>query len=89
MASARQARSCRATRYASPSAATAALQKGAFSQVPVKSCFGYHIIKSEDSRDTKKPEFNQVKEQLKTHLQQQQIETMITEMRAKAKIEEK
>jgi peptidyl-prolyl cis-trans isomerase C len=66
-----------------------ALEKGKFSQTPVKSEYGYHIIKLEDSRATQKPAFDQVKEQLKPRLQQQQIETMITEMRAKAKIEEK
>jgi peptidyl-prolyl cis-trans isomerase C len=77
-------------RFVKPfSDAMVALKKGSFSQVPVKSDFGFHIIKLEDSRDAKKPEFNQVKEQLKPRLQQQQIETMITEMRAKAKIEEK
>ncbi len=77
-------------RFVKPfSDAMVALKKGAFSQTPVKSDFGYHIIKLEDSRDAKKPEFNQVKEQLKPRLQQQQIETMIAEMRAKAKIEEK
>jgi peptidyl-prolyl cis-trans isomerase C len=77
-------------RFVKPfSDAMVALKKGSFSQAPVKSDFGYHIIKLEDSRDAKKPEFNQVKEQLKPRLQQQQIETMITEMRAKAKIEEK
>jgi peptidyl-prolyl cis-trans isomerase C len=66
-----------------------ALEKGKYSQTPVKSEHGYHVIKLEDSRDMKKPEFSQVKEQLKPRLQNQQIETMITEMRAKAKIEEK
>ncbi len=66
-----------------------ALEKGKYSQTPVKSEHGYHVIKLEDSREMKKPEFAQVKEQLKPRLQQQQIETMITEMRAKAKIEEK
>ena len=77
-------------RFVKPfSDAMIALKKGAFSQTPVKSDFGYHIIKLEDSREAKKPEFNQVKEQLKPRLQQQQIETMITEMRAKAKVEEK
>ncbi len=77
-------------RFVKPfSDAMVALEKGKFSQTPVKSDFGYHIIKLEDSRESKKPEFAQVKEQLKPRLQQQQIETMITEMRAKAKIEEK
>ncbi|MGB8857496.1 MAG: peptidylprolyl isomerase, partial [Burkholderiales bacterium] len=78
------------SRFVKPfSDAMIALQKGAFSQTPVKTDFGYHIIKLEDSRDAKKPAFDQVKEQLKPRLQQQQIETMISEMRAKAKIEEK
>ncbi|MGB8338511.1 MAG: peptidylprolyl isomerase [Burkholderiales bacterium] len=78
------------SRFVKPfSDAMVVLEKGKYSQTPVKSDFGYHIIKLEDSREAKKPEFNQVKEQLKPRLQQQQIETMITEMRAKAKIEEK
>jgi hypothetical protein len=40
-------------------------------------------------RTAQKPAFDQVKEQMRPRLQQQQVETMFTEMRAKAKIEEK
>jgi peptidyl-prolyl cis-trans isomerase C len=77
-------------RFVKPfSDAMAALEKGKFSQEPVKSDFGYHIIKLEDSRATQKPGFDQVKEQMRPRMQQQQVETLITELRAKAKIEEK
>ncbi len=78
------------SRFVKPfSDAMIALEKGKFTQVPVKSDFGYHIIKLEDSRETKKPDFNQVKEQLRQPAQRQQVEAMIAEMRAKSKIEEK
>jgi peptidyl-prolyl cis-trans isomerase C len=77
-------------RFVKPfSDAMAALEKGKYTQEPVKSDFGFHIIKLDDVRTTQKPAFDQVKEQMRPRLQQQQVETMFTEMRAKAKIEEK
>jgi peptidyl-prolyl cis-trans isomerase C len=71
------------------SAAMTKLQKGQFTTEPVKSQFGWHIIKLEDSRTMQAPSFEEVKQNLQQRLQQQQIDKMIADLRAKAKVEEK
>lgn len=70
------------------SAAMTKLQKGKYTTEPVKSQFGWHIIKLEDSRTTQAPPFDEVKQNLRQRAQQQQIEKMIADLRAKAKVEE-
>ncbi|MBS4098202.1 MAG: peptidylprolyl isomerase [Sulfuricella sp.] len=62
------------------------LHKGKFTTEPVKSQFGYHVIQLEDSRDMKVPGFDEVKNNLRQRLQQQQIDKMIADLKAKAKI---
>jgi peptidyl-prolyl cis-trans isomerase C len=70
------------------SAAMTKLQKGQYTADPVKSQFGYHIIKLEDSRAMQAPPFDEVKQNLRQRAQQQQIDKMISDLRAKAKVEE-
>jgi peptidyl-prolyl cis-trans isomerase C len=70
------------------SAAMTKLQKGQYTAEPVKSQFGYHIIKLEDSRAMQAPPFDEVKQNLRQRAQQQQIDKMISDLRAKAKVEE-
>lgn len=70
------------------SAAMTKLQKGQYTTEPVKSQFGYHIIKLEDSRALQAPPFDEVKQNLRQRAQQQQIDKMISDLRAKAKVEE-
>lgn len=70
------------------SAAMTKLQKGKYTTEAVKSQFGWHIIKLEDSRATQAPPFDEVKQNLRQRAQQQQIDKMISDLRAKAKIEE-
>lgn len=69
------------------SAAVAKLEKGKFTQEPVKSEFGYHVIMLEDSRAMQIPPLDQVKPQLSQQVQQQNLKKMIDDMKAKAKIE--
>ena len=52
------------------SKAMVALQKGEMTQEPVKSQFGYHIIKLEDTRPATFPAFDDVKAQIKQRLEQ-------------------
>jgi peptidyl-prolyl cis-trans isomerase C len=62
------------------------LEKGKYSATPVKTEFGYHVIKVEDSRALKAPAFDEVKPQLKQRLEQQKVEHHIAELRAKATV---
>jgi peptidyl-prolyl cis-trans isomerase C len=66
------------------------LKKGQFTETPVKSQFGYHIIRLDDERAAKGPEvppMDQVKPQITQQLQQQKLAKYQEELRAKAKIE--
>lgn len=71
------------------SQATAKLKKGTHSQKPVKTQFGFHIIKLEDSRKRELPKFDAVKDQIRTLIQKQRIQEYIVKLRSKAKIEVK
>jgi peptidyl-prolyl cis-trans isomerase C len=62
------------------------LEKGKYTTTPVKSDFGYHVIKLEDSRPVKAPSFDEVKGQLKQRLEQQRVERHIAELRTKATV---
>ena len=68
-------------------AAVAKLAKGKFTQEPVKTQFGYHVILLEDSRPLPVPPLEQVKPALTQQLQQQNLKKLFDEMKSKAKIE--
>ena len=77
-----------ATSYVKPFAeALAALEKGQHTKTPVKSEFGYHVIKLEDTRASEPPPFEHVKGQIAQHMQQQKVEKLLFDLQAKAKIE--
>jgi peptidyl-prolyl cis-trans isomerase C len=63
------------------------LQKGKMTDTPVKSQFGYHIIRLDDVRDAQLPKFEEVKPQISQQLQQQKMAKYQEELRAKAKVE--
>jgi peptidyl-prolyl cis-trans isomerase C len=71
------------------SAALLALTKGQMTETPVKSQFGYHIIKLEDVRATQFPPFEEVKPQLLQRLQQQRMLKFRDDLKAKAKTDYK
>lgn len=71
------------------SAAMVKLKKGEMTQEPVKSQFGYHIIKLEDTREAKFPAFDDVKGQLKQRMEQQRLAEYRDDVRAKAKTDYK
>ncbi len=68
-------------------AAVAKLAKGKFTEEPVKSQFGYHVILLEDSRPQLVQPFEQLKPALTQQVQQQNLKKLFDDMKAKAKIE--
>ncbi|MFZ6757640.1 peptidylprolyl isomerase [Undibacterium sp. Ji50W] len=68
-------------------AAVAKLEKGKFTEEPVKSQFGYHVIILDDSRPLTPPTLEDVKAGLTQQLQQQNLKAMLDDLKAKAKIE--
>ncbi len=63
------------------------LNKGQMTQVPVKSQFGWHVIRLDDVRDAQLPKLDEVKPQIAQQLQQQKLAKFQEELRAKAKVE--
>ena len=69
------------------------MKNGQISDKPVKTQFGYHILKMLDSRDTKAPSFEEMKDQLKQMIasdqnwQKAKFAEMMQKLRAKAKIQ--
>jgi peptidyl-prolyl cis-trans isomerase C len=69
--------------------ALTALKKGEMTDEPVKSNFGYHIIKLEDTRPAQFPAFEDVKPQVKQRLEQVRMAKFRDQIRAKAKTDYK
>ena len=65
------------------------LKKGEMTQEPVKTQFGYHIIKLEDTRDAQFPPLEEVKPQIQQRLTQQKVAAFRDEIRSKAKTDYK
>lgn len=68
-------------------AAIAKLDKGKFTEEPVKTQFGYHVILLEDSRPIPVAPLEQIKAELTQQLQEQNLKKLFDEMKAKAKID--
>jgi peptidyl-prolyl cis-trans isomerase C len=68
------------------SAVAFALEPGKISD-PVKSQFGWHIIKVEEKRDRKPPDFAQVKAQIETYVTRKAQADYVAKLRETAKIE--
>lgn len=62
------------------------LGKGEFTRSPVKTDFGYHVIFVEDTRPLSTPPYDKVKPELQERANQQRVEELIKELRAKAKV---
>jgi len=69
------------------------LKNGQITDKPVKSQFGWHIIKMIDARDVKAPSLDALKDQLKQMImsdqtwQKAKFSEMMQKLRAKAKIQ--
>lgn len=67
--------------------AVSKLAKGKFTETPVKSQFGYHVILLEDTRAKEAPPLEQIKARLQQQMQEQNLQKLFDDMKAKAKIE--
>ncbi len=63
------------------------LAKGKTTETPVKSQFGWHIIRLDDVREAQLPKLDDVKPQIAQQLGQQKLMKFQEDLRAKAKIE--
>ena len=69
------------------------LKNGQITDKPVKTQFGYHIIKMVDSRDVKAPSYEEMKDQLKQMIasdqnwQKAKFSEMMQKLRARAKVQ--
>ncbi len=68
-------------------AAVSTLEKGKFTEQPVKTQYGYHVILLEDSKPIEAPPLEEVKVQLAQQIQQQNVKKQIDALKAAAKIE--
>ena len=69
------------------SSAMIKLTKGQLTETPVKTQFGFHVIRLDDVREAKLPPFEQVKPQISQQLQQQKLTKFQDALRSKAKVE--
>jgi peptidyl-prolyl cis-trans isomerase C len=68
------------------SRAMADLKKGQTTPEPVKTDFGWHIIKVEDSRPRKMPTFDQAKGNVRQMIQQERVDALVKSLKDKARI---
>src|SRR6267154_3176984 len=63
------------------------LDKGKYTEAPVPTQFGFHVIELEDVRDTTFPPLDQVKSQISESIQQHQAQAFADDLKKKAKIQ--
>ncbi len=64
-----------------------ALEPGQFTQEPVQTQYGWHVIKVEEKRMSEPPAFADVESQLRNYLLRQKFETVLTALRDKYPVE--
>lgn len=63
------------------------LEKGKYTEAPVQTQFGWHVIMLDDSRPAKFPEFKDARKNVQQRMQEALFDTEINKLRAKAKVE--
>ena len=71
------------------SKAMTSLAKGAITETPVQTQFGWHILKLDDVRDAQFPPFDEVKAQIAQRLEQQKLAVFRDGLKSKAKTDYK
>ena len=64
-----------------------AMQPGDVSKAPVKSQFGFHIIKLEERRTRPAPTLDSMREQIRAELAEETVQALVTNLRKDAKVE--
>jgi peptidyl-prolyl cis-trans isomerase C len=63
------------------------LKKGELTETPVKTQFGYHVIKVEDRRKAPPPAFEEMADQLREEMAREAVTAQLDQLRSGAKIE--
>src|SRR5438093_4703882 len=63
------------------------LEKGKYTETPVQTQFGWHVIQLDDMRPAQFPAFDAIRQQLLTRMQEQEVQKFVGELRSKAKLE--
>lgn len=63
------------------------LEKGQYTAEPVKSDFGWHVIRLDDVREPAPPPLEQVSPQIRQELERRRIQDLQADLKAKARIE--
>jgi peptidyl-prolyl cis-trans isomerase C len=63
------------------------LEKGKYTETPVQTQFGWHVIQLDDVRQQTFPPYDSVKQQLQARLQEQEVQKYVAQLRSKAKIQ--
>jgi peptidyl-prolyl cis-trans isomerase C len=67
--------------------AASALEVGAYTKEPVQTQFGFHVVKVEDKRSKQPPEFDKVKDQVRSILLQETYVKSVQAIRDELKVE--
>lgn len=68
------------------SKAVASMKKGSYTKTPVKTKFGWHVIKLEDTRKMEPPKFSDIKKQIRAIMQNKKLQEYIIKLRKTAKV---
>lgn len=63
------------------------LEKGKYTETPVRTRFGFHVIQLDDVRQVKFPALSEVRQRIQQQLVQNKIDELVRGLRAKAKVE--
>ncbi len=69
------------------SASVQSLEKGKYTTEPVKTQFGYHIIRLDDAREVTPPAFEDLKPQFEANMKQKKIQELIENLKKEAAVE--
>ncbi len=63
------------------------MKKGSYSKSPVKTQYGWHVIKLEDARQVDPPALEKVEKQISSSIRQQRLRQYVSDLRDKSKID--